>query len=128
MIGFQIALEARFEAVLNALRKKLTFWATTHLSLTERVLIVNQVLLASIWYVASCWYLQVHTINKVKELVRNYIWSGENGERQCRAKVAWDAMILPKEQGGLKLLDPKLEVKALQAKLFVRGLMPGTSS
>lgn len=111
MIGFRIAPKARFEVVLNALRKKLTFWATIHLSLIGRILIENQVLLASIWYVASCWYLQVHTINKVKALVRNYIWSWENKERQCRTKVAWDTMILPKEQGGLKLLDPNLKLK-----------------
>jgi hypothetical protein len=98
MIGFRIAREARFETVLNALRKKLTFWATTHLSLAGRVLIANQVFLASIWYVASCWCPQVCTMNKVKALVRNYIWSGENRKKQCRVKVAWDTMILPKEE------------------------------
>jgi hypothetical protein len=127
MIGFRIAREARFETVLNALRKKLTFWATTHLSLAGRVLIANQVFLASIWYVASCWCPQVCTMNKVKALVRNYIWSGENRKKQCRVKVAWDTMILPKELGGLKLLDLELEIKALLAKLFIRGLIPRSS-
>jgi hypothetical protein len=36
-------------------------------------------------------------------------------------------MILPTEMGGLKLLDPELEIKALLAKLFIRGLIPGAS-
>jgi hypothetical protein len=32
--------------------------------------------------------------------------------------------ILPKELGGLKLLDLELEIKAFLAKLFIRGLIP----
>ena len=51
----------------------------------------------------------------------------ENGERKCRAKVAWDSLILPQNMGGLKLLDPELQIHALLAKLFIRGLMPETA-
>ena len=109
--------------VLKALRKKLAYWSTVKLSLASHVLIANQVLLASIWYVASCWNPQLRSINQVKALIRNYIWSGENGERKCRAKVAWDSLI-PQNAGGLKLLDPELQIHALLAKMFIRGLMP----
>jgi hypothetical protein len=69
----------------------------------------------------------MRTINKVQALVRNFIWLGKDGESQCRAKVAWSSMILPKEVGGLKLLDPVLKIKAFLAKLFIRGLMPCVS-
>jgi hypothetical protein len=58
-------------------------------------------------------------------MVRNYIWSGKDGSRQCPAKVAWSSLILPKNCGGLKLIDPKLQMKALMVKLFIRGLLPG---
>jgi hypothetical protein len=89
------------------------------------VLIANQVLLSSIWYVASCWSPHLRSIAKVVALVWNYIWSGEDGSRQCPTKVAWSSMILPCNCGGLKLINPELQIKALLVKLFVRGLILG---
>ena len=53
------------------------------------------------------------------------MWSGENNDRICRAKVAWDSLILPLKQGGVKLLDHELRIQALLVKLFIRGLMLG---
>lgn len=58
-------------------------------------------------------------MNKVKALVHNYI----DGECQCRTKVAWDLLILPKELGDLKLLDPEVEVKTFVAKIFISKLI-----
>jgi hypothetical protein len=123
-IGFQVSAEKRFEEVLLTMRKKLAYWCTTHLSLANRILIANQVLLSSLWYVASCWNPHMRSIAKVVSLIRNYIWSGEDGSRLCPAKVAWSSLILPKNCGGLKLIDPELQMKALLVKLFIRGLLP----
>jgi hypothetical protein len=50
---------------------------------------------------------------------------GEDGSRACPAKVAWSSLILPKNCGGLKLIDPELQMKALLVKLLIRGLLPG---
>ena len=52
---------------------------------------------------------------------------GEDGERLCREKVAWNSLILPKELGGLKVMDLELEIKAQLAKLSLRGLLPGNA-
>jgi hypothetical protein len=123
-VGFKVNSEARFQAVFRTLKTKLTYWCTKKLCLGIRVLIANQVLLASVWYIASCWCPHMRSIDRVKALIRNYIWSSEDGERLCRAKVAWDSMILPMKLGSLKLLDPAMQMQALMAKLFIRGLMP----
>jgi hypothetical protein len=87
-INFKVSAEKRFKEILHTLRKKLAYWCTTHLSLASRVLIANQVLLSSLWYIASCWSPHLRSIAKVVALVRNYIWSGEDGNRACPAKVA----------------------------------------
>lgn len=102
MVGFQVTMEAYFEAALKTLKRKLAYWSTTKLSPASRVLIANQVLLASLWFIASCWSPHLRSVHKVKSLIRNYIWSGKNGERACRAKVAWNSLILPHKLGGLK--------------------------
>jgi hypothetical protein len=124
-IGYQVSAEKRFEEILHTLRKKLAYWCITHLSLASRDLIANQVLLSSLWYIASCWSPHLRSIAKVVALIRNYIWSGEDGSRACPAKVAWSTLILAKNCEGLKLIDPELQMKALLVKLFVRGLLPG---
>jgi len=41
------------------------------------------------------------------------------------AKVKWDSLTLPLSSGGLGIIDPKAQSKALLAKLLVRGLAPG---
>ena len=40
-------------------------------------------------------------------------------------KVAWSVLIRPISEGGLGLIDPMLQSKALLAKHVVRGFMPG---
>jgi len=36
--------------LLNKVKKKLLFWCSTHLPLVGRTLIVNQILLSTLWY------------------------------------------------------------------------------
>jgi len=124
-MDFQVPTKQKFKTILQNLKKKLSYWCTTKLSLTRRILIANQVLLALIWYLASCWSTHSNTLAKVKSLMRNYIWWGENGEKKCRANVKWNSLILPKDQGRIKLIDPTLQTQALLAKLMIRGLMLG---
>jgi hypothetical protein len=69
----------------------------------------------------------LRSINKVKALIRNYIWSRKDGERNCWAKVVWDSLIQPIKLGGLKLLNPETQINALKAKLFICRLMPDSA-
>ena len=60
----------------------------------------------------------------MKRLIRNFLWSGGDG-RPARAKVAWPVIILPTSQGGLGIIDPGCQSRALLGKLIVRGLLLG---
>ena len=50
---------------------------------------------------------------------------GRAGE-QSMAKVAWSVITLPKGKGGLGIVDPVDQCRALLSKLIVRGFLPGT--
>ena len=76
-----------------------------------RIVIVNHVLLSTMWHVTSS----------------NLLWSGGEGAF-ARAKVAWSTLTLPKSKGGLGLIDPENQSKAMLAKLLVRGLLPGNET
>ena len=97
---------------------------TTNFSLPGRVVVANSVLLASMCYIASTWLFLRSTILKLKRLVRNFIWGASLGSRAV-AKVSWSVLIRPISEGGLGLIDPMLQSKALLAKHVVRGFMPG---
>lgn len=64
-------------------------------------------------------------IAQLRRLVRNFLWSGTDGTRDTRARVRWQTVILPCEEGGLGIIDPEIQSRALISKLLVRGLFPG---
>lgn len=53
------------------------------------------------------------------------MWSGGDSSVDTRVRVSWDTVTLPTAQGGLGILDPKRQSRALLVKLLVRGLTPG---
>ena len=109
--------------LLVKLRRKLLLWDSVNLSLAGRVLVANQVLLASIWYVASTTLFARSCILQVQRLIRNYIWGGKTGQGK-RPKVAWAVLIAPRQNGGLGLVDPEAQCKALLSKFVCRAMLP----
>jgi hypothetical protein len=54
LVGFHLPLEANFDRLMVALKSKLIAWSHNLLSLAEKILVANQVLVASMWYLAAC--------------------------------------------------------------------------
>jgi hypothetical protein len=122
-VGFHLPPEANFSKLVTALKGKLINWSTCRLSLAGRILVANQVLLASMWYMATAWNPNPTMCSQIRGIVCNFIWSGKASN--TRAKVKWETLVLPTAQGGLGIIDPKTQSEALLAKLFVRGLASG---
>jgi hypothetical protein len=53
-VGFQIPTEANFDKLMTSLKGKMIAWGSYNLSLVNRILVANQVLLSSVWYMAAC--------------------------------------------------------------------------
>jgi hypothetical protein len=109
--------------MVTALKGKLINWSTCRLSLAGRILVANQVLLASMWYMVAAWNPNPAMCCQIRGIVRNFIWSGKASN--ARAKVKWETLVLPTAQGGLGIIDPKVQSEALLAKLFIKGLTLG---
>jgi len=106
-----------------ALKSKLIAWSHNLLSLAGRILVANQVLLASMWYLVACWNPNPRMTTQIRGVIRNFIWGGKDAP--TRTKVKWETLILPATHGGLGIIDPKAQSEALLAKLMIRGLSPG---
>jgi len=122
-VGFRLPIEANFDKMMTALKGKLINWSHSNLSLAGRILVANQVLMASMWYLAASWNPNPRMCSQVRGVVRNFIWGGKAAPSQ--AKVKWDTLTLPIAKGGLGIIDPKTQSEALLAKLLVWGLAPG---
>ncbi|MCO5550170.1 hypothetical protein L7F22_032705 [Adiantum nelumboides] len=128
-LGFQVGLdvspEQQFSPVMQAMRRKLCYWSTRHLSMAGRALVANQVLLTSAWYVASCWTMHGGVMLQLKRLIKNFLFGGSDGSLDTRARVRWSTCTLPTSQGGLGIIDPEMQSRALLTKRIVWGLFPG---
>jgi hypothetical protein len=91
--------------MMLALKSKLINWSHNNLSLAGRILVGNQVLLASMWYLAACWNPIPRMCAQVRGVVRNFIWGGKDAP--AHAKVKWDTLALLTAQRGLGIIDPK---------------------
>ena len=78
----------------------------------------NQDLLATTLYNLSCWTISKESIHQIHRLVRNDIWYGKE-DYAAWAKVAWAIVTLAKSRGGLGLIDPLSQSKALLAIFMV---------
>ena len=123
-IGVDLSMENQVAPLLLSLRQKLLLWSSAKLSFAGRVIVANQVLLASTWYVLSCWIFSKSCILKIRRLIRNFLWSGKT-EGNARSKVKWDVITLPRSKGGLGIIDPVDQSRALLSKLLIRGFTPG---
>ncbi|KAG0571879.1 hypothetical protein KC19_VG050800 [Ceratodon purpureus] len=122
-IGFKMNPANRDRKVIIQLTKQLMISSPRKLSMTGRHLIVNQVLLASIWYLCSCASLTTSAFKQIRGIVRNYLW-GAKLDKHTRAKVSWAIAVQLIAVGGLKVLDPAMQARALLTKLLDRGLSP----
>ena len=59
--------------LMEKIRKKLTYWTSTKLSVAGRRLIVNQVLLSTLWYFIGVWAGSRKVIKQIQTLLRNYL-------------------------------------------------------
>jgi len=122
-VGTYLPPEANFDRMMLALKSKLITWSHNLLSLAGRILVANQVLLASMWYLVACWNPNPWMTTQIKGVIRNFIWGGKDAPAQ--AEVKWDTLTLPTAQGGLGIIDSKTQSEALLAKLLIRRFALG---
>ena len=122
--GIDISQKDKDAKMLHQIRKHLISWSSNKLSLAGRIMVSNQVILASIWYLASCTDFSGKSLKLARAAVRNYIWSGKLDSR-ARARVKWSTAVLPIVRGGVKILDPEWQASALLVKLLIRGMSVG---
>lgn len=102
------------EFLITKVTRKLRYWSSTHLSLAARAVVVNSVLLSTLWYFLSIWGGSKDILSKIRSKLCNYLWAGT--EENSRVRVRWDDYCAPKATGGLGLIDPDDALTTLMSK------------
>ena len=114
VLGVTIAHEdmvnKNYEEILVKVKKNLAAWYNRGLSLLGKIQVVNT-LIASLFVYKM---MVLPTIPKafvknIDNLIRNFLWNGK------KSKIAYKTLQLPKEEGGLGLVDLIHKDEALKA-------------
>lgn len=109
-------LEDVDQFLVDKVKVKLKYWSSTHLPLARITLVVNKVLISSLWYFIKVWVGTKKILCKIKALLCNYLWYGV--ENAARAWVRWDDCTIPKKVGGWSLTSLEMPCK----HLWINGL------
>nr|XP_043630001.1 uncharacterized protein LOC122601300 [Erigeron canadensis] len=86
--------------LLERVHNRISNWKTKFLSFTGRLQLVQSVLSSMHIYWSSVFILPTRVTSEIEQMMRGFLWS------QCtlgkgKAKVSWDVVCLPKQEGGL---------------------------
>ncbi|GJU39274.1 hypothetical protein Tco_1192231 [Tanacetum coccineum] len=75
-------------------------WKNKSLSIASRLQLVNSVIGSMHTFWSSVFILPSCVLLDIKQIMRGFFWC-QGSMRKGRAKVAWEAVCLPKKEGGL---------------------------
>lgn len=105
------------EPLLQKIKSKLSLWTTKYLSFAGRLQLLSSVIIGIINFWCAAFILPVECINQINSLCAAFLWKG-NLEGRYSAKVAWEAVTTPKEEGGLGLRNIAAWNKTCTLKLL----------
>ncbi|KAL0313710.1 UNVERIFIED_CONTAM: putative mitochondrial protein, partial [Sesamum calycinum] len=106
--------------LITKIDARLAGWNQHNLSYAGRVQLIRSVLNTLHTYWASVFILPKGIISILEGKMRKFLWQGPN--RRGNAKVAWDQICKPKEEGGLGIRSMTVSNKALMLKQLWRIL------
>ena len=90
------------QPLLDKILARIQSWTSRSLSYAGRLQLISSVLYSIQLYWCTLFIIPKYTISKIEQTLSSFIWSGNIGNAQ-RAKIRWESVCLPKEEGGLVL-------------------------
>jgi hypothetical protein len=95
------AVEERFQKILSS-------WKGKMLTYGARLVLINSVLSSLAMFMMSFFEIPKGILKKLDFYRSTFFWQGDNHKKKYRL-MKWDILCLPKDQGGLGILN--LEIK-----------------
>ena len=101
--------------LLDSILNRIKGWTVKHLSFAGRLQLIKSVLNSLHVYWSSLLILPKKIINRVEQVMRDFLWKGQN-QQQGSSKVAWKEVTSPLKEGGLGIKKLSEWNKAAMAK------------
>ena len=76
-LGFKIGMDIdrveHYNLLVDKIKEKLIWWNARKLSFAGKIVIANQVLMATIWHIAACWIIVPKSMKMIKRIIRNFL-------------------------------------------------------
>lgn len=103
------------KGIIDRVQKRLMDWKNKNLSFAGKLQLVQSVISSIQVYWSSMFILPSSVHKEVERLMRGFLWC--NGPmKKGKAKVSWNELCFPKDQGGLGIKSLKMWNKALISK------------
>jgi hypothetical protein len=117
---------AHLQPVIQRIDKRLPGWIPRLLGSGGRVQMINSVLSAIPNFFMACILWDKATVEAINKITRAFLWKNKTEIHGGHCLVAWETVILPKEQGGLGIRNLLRHNQALMANLAAKLLSDGT--
>ena len=67
----------QLDHVKEKVLEKSNAWSKSNLSLIGRILVVNEVMLATMCHNLNCWIWDITNLRSIKAAIREYLWTGQ---------------------------------------------------
>ncbi|GBG81473.1 hypothetical protein CBR_g32463 [Chara braunii] len=92
-----------------------------HLSLVGRAMVITMSAFSLLWFVLRTIKLSDSTLKAIRAAGRRFLWKPDAKENQGYiAKVAWETVCAPREDGGLAITEPGSQNLTLLANWLVK--------
>ena len=115
-----------YEPLIDKIRRRMLCWSTRALSYAGRLQLIKTVISSMVNFWSSVYILPARCLDTIESMCSNFLWSGT--PNQChKAKVSWEEICYPKEEGGLGIRKLRDSGKVFALKLIWRMFTQSTS-
>ena len=90
------------QPLLDKIIARIQSWTSCSLSFPGRLQLISSVLYSIQAYWCTMFIIPKYTCYKIEQIFNGFLWSVKEGNAR-KAKVGWESLCLPKEEGGLGL-------------------------
>ena len=103
-------IKLNYKVLLSKISKITESWFNRDLTLIGKTLVINTLVSSQyIYYFMNMYTATMEIYNEIYKSIKKYLWGNT---------LAYDTLVQPYEEGGLKLVDPKAKNISLKAKWF----------
>jgi hypothetical protein len=108
-------VNSRWNPVVEKMGKKLNPWQGKNLVMAGRATLINNSLTSLVLYMLSFYRIPPGVKQKMDMHRAGFLWSGDKNKRKYHL-VSWSVVCLPKDQGGLGILNLDIMNTSLLSK------------